>query len=45
MPHTPLLQLGVPPLELHTVVQLPQCVESLRRSASQPSPMLPLQLP
>jgi hypothetical protein len=44
MPQVPLLQLGVPPLEEHTVVQMPQWFGSFLRSASQPSETSALQL-
>jgi hypothetical protein len=44
IPHTPLEHEGVPPAELHTVEQVPQCVASVLRLTSQPLDALPSQL-
>lgn len=44
MPHAPALQDAVPLFELHTFVQLPQCVASVFRFVSQPFARLPSQL-
>jgi hypothetical protein len=45
MSHAPALQDGVPLLELHTLLQLPQRVASVFRFVSQPLARLPSQLP